>query len=706
MSAPSLYRRYRPARFEQVRGQDHVVGPIRNAVRTETESHAYLFSGPRGTGKTSTARILAKALNCHDLRDGEPCGVCDSCVAIDAGSSMDLFELDAASNNKVDDMRSLIGGTVVASPGRTKVYILDEVHMLSTGASNALLKTLEEPPNGVCFVLATTDPNKVLPTIRSRTQHFEFRLLSADELEAYVRWIAQDADLDLSDEAVAHVVRVGRGSARDTLSALDLVVAAGGVVIRDEPVEVLLDALAAADTGAAVGAVADALTHGHDPRVLAEHTLAALRHAFLASVGAELPTLLPGDRELAERWAAELGTRRLTRALERIGLAIVEMRQAADARVPLEVALVTLTAEEDQLARLEARVAALESTRGDSPTQPVRPEPSTAPGLAPRAAEPPESRAVPVAPGAPSGPASGAGSGGAAQARAALNRSTGRRGASGPSASAPRGSAASARPAPARPAPARPAPVHPAPAHPVRSGPAEPDTAPPDPAQPGSTRPAPASAGAVAGEAPAPASAGPGGIAGGPPLEITSVNAALTDVVLPALKGKAKALLSRVEVSSVQGSTVALGVENEATMSRVEEFIPALSDALSSALGAPLEVALVIAGATPAGSSRAVSPVPAPAPAPPAQVPAPPAPATVEPETPPLSSEPSPLTDGYSRAGDVAVDADTDTADDDLFDLDDLTDASDVATTGVARLTQAFPGAVVVDAEDCRGPIQ
>ena len=229
MAAPSLYRRYRPRNFAQVRGQDHVVGAMLNAVASGTEGHAYLFSGPRGTGKTSTARILAKALNCEDLRDGEPCCECDSCRAIEAGSSLDLFELDAASNNKVDDMRSLIGGTVVSSPGRTKVYILDEVHMLSAGASNALLKTLEEPPSGVCFVLATTDPNKVLPTIRSRTQHFEFRLLSAAELESYVRWIAEDAGLDLTDEAVAHVVRVGRGSARDTLSALDQVVAAGGV---------------------------------------------------------------------------------------------------------------------------------------------------------------------------------------------------------------------------------------------------------------------------------------------------------------------------------------------------------------------------------------------------------------------------------------------------------------------------------------------
>ena len=152
---------------------------LSNAVREDRVGHAYLFSGPRGTGKTSTARILAKALNCTNLADGEPCCECDSCQSIEAGTSYDLLELDAASNNGVDAMRDLIGKAALGSPGRTKVYILDEVHMLSTGASNALLKTLEEPPGHVVFVLATTDPHKVLPTIRSRTQHFELHLLPA-----------------------------------------------------------------------------------------------------------------------------------------------------------------------------------------------------------------------------------------------------------------------------------------------------------------------------------------------------------------------------------------------------------------------------------------------------------------------------------------------------------------------------------------------
>ena len=196
MAHQSLYRRYRPKRFAELRGQDHVSRALRNAVTSDTVGHAYLFSGPRGTGKTSTARLLAKALNCTNLQDGEPCGVCESCVAMEAGSSYDLFELDAASNNRVETMRDLVSSAAVGSPGRRKVYILDEVHMLSSGASNTLLKTLEEPPDHVVFVLATTDPQKVLPTIRSRCQHFEFSLLSAEELEAYVRWPSADVGDD------------------------------------------------------------------------------------------------------------------------------------------------------------------------------------------------------------------------------------------------------------------------------------------------------------------------------------------------------------------------------------------------------------------------------------------------------------------------------------------------------------------------------
>ncbi|MFM7617423.1 MAG: DNA polymerase III subunit gamma/tau, partial [Actinomycetes bacterium] len=273
MAFQSLYRKYRPQRFDALVGQEPVTTALRNAVREGRVGHAYLFSGPRGTGKTTSARILAKALNCTDLGpDGEPCDACANCTGIAAGTFPDLIELDAASNRGVQEARDLVSriSLGLGAGSSRKVYILDEVHMLSPGASNALLKTLEEPPEGVVFVLATTDPQKVLPTIRSRTQHFDFQLLSAAELEDYVRWIVADAALAIDDAGVAHVVRAGRGSARDTLSALDQVVAAGGVVDRAEPVEALFSALAEGDPGAAVTAVAEALAQGRDPRVLAE----------------------------------------------------------------------------------------------------------------------------------------------------------------------------------------------------------------------------------------------------------------------------------------------------------------------------------------------------------------------------------------------------------------------------------------------------
>ncbi|MHB1785641.1 MAG: DNA polymerase III subunit gamma/tau, partial [Acidimicrobiales bacterium] len=223
----SLYRRFRPQRFEEVRGQDHVTVTLRNAVRSATVAHAYLFSGPRGTGKTSTARILAKALNCEAPEDGEPCGRCDSCRLVTKGSSFDVHELDAASNNGVEAMRDLVSRVALGTPGRWKVYIVDEVHMLSTAASNALLKTLEEPPAHVVFVLATTDPQKVLPTITSRTQHFEFRLLSGEVLSGLVADVSAAAGLDVPVAAQDLAVRRGHGSARDALSVLDQVAAAG-----------------------------------------------------------------------------------------------------------------------------------------------------------------------------------------------------------------------------------------------------------------------------------------------------------------------------------------------------------------------------------------------------------------------------------------------------------------------------------------------
>ncbi|MFN0092279.1 MAG: DNA polymerase III subunit gamma/tau, partial [Acidimicrobiales bacterium] len=343
MAHQSLYRRYRPQRFGEIVGQPHVVAALRNAVRDGRTGHAYLFSGPRGTGKTSTARILAKALNCTDLHDGEPCGVCEACKAVEAGVSFDLQELDAASNNGVEAMRDLIARAALGSPGRSKVYILDEVHMLSAAASNALLKTLEEPPEHVTFVLATTDPQKVLPTIRSRTQHLEFTLLGAEELERHVRWVAQDAGLSIDEEALAWVLRKGGGSARDTLSALDQVAAAGGAAGGEEPVDALVAALVERSPGAALAAVAGGVAAGREPRTMAEALIARLRDAFLCSMGAAPAQLTAEARARSAEEARALGAPALTRGLEELGEALVEMRQAPDPRIPLEVALVRLT---------------------------------------------------------------------------------------------------------------------------------------------------------------------------------------------------------------------------------------------------------------------------------------------------------------------------------------------------------------------------
>ena len=417
MAHQALYRRYRSRRFGEVLGQDHVVLALRNAVRDGRVSHAYLFSGPRGTGKTSTARILAKALNCAAPVDGEPCLVCDSCVAIEAGTSYDLHELDAASNNGVDNVRDLIAKAALGSPGRTKVYILDEVHMLSTPASNALLKTLEEPPGHVVFVLATTDPHKVLDTIRSRTQHLEFRLLPADVLEAHVRHIVEDAGLDVGADGIAHALRVGGGSARDTLSALEQVAAAGGVVDRMDAPEDLLEALVERDTGRALVAVNEAVTAGRDPRVLGEALLSQLRDVFLAAMKAGLDHLPDTERARVAAVAERVRSPFLTRALEVLGEALVDMRQAPDPRISLEVALVRLTnAEADTSpAALLERIERLERQASKPPAPADAPPPAPAAIPTPGGSRPalgalrqsrPEPQAAPTAP-APA-PAAGA----------------------------------------------------------------------------------------------------------------------------------------------------------------------------------------------------------------------------------------------------------------------------------------------------------
>src|ERR687896_651326 len=191
MAYLSLYRKYRPQTFAEILGQEHVSRTLANAIDDDRVAHAYLFTGPRGTGKTSTARILAKALNCVNGPTPDSCGKCESCIAISEGSSLDVFELDAASHSGVDETREILSGVPLATAGgHKKVYVIDEVHMLTTQSFNALLKTLEEPPGHGVFVLPKTDPHKVLPTIRSRTQHFELHLIPTDVLETHVRWVA------------------------------------------------------------------------------------------------------------------------------------------------------------------------------------------------------------------------------------------------------------------------------------------------------------------------------------------------------------------------------------------------------------------------------------------------------------------------------------------------------------------------------------
>ena len=361
MQYTSLYRRYRPRRFSEIRGQDHVVAALRNAVKEDRVHHAYLLSGPRGTGKTTAARILAKVLNCDEPLEGEPCCACDSCLAIDAGNSFDLHELDAASNNKVDDMRDLLGKVALGTPGRIKVYLLDEVHMLTSGAENALLKTLEEPPDHVIFILATTEPHKVVETIRSRSQHLELKLLSKEDLESLVEDVVKDAELDVDADGKIHAVRSGRGSARDTLSALDRVVS-GGIISDDETVHNLLAALAERNSSKALGAVSEGISRGREPRVIAEELLGALRTAFLLKMG--VPSEQIGEEEINHSlsFSDQVTPGLITKALEVIGVALVDMRRAPDPRVDLEVALVRLTREEDQQSNelIEALVARVE----------------------------------------------------------------------------------------------------------------------------------------------------------------------------------------------------------------------------------------------------------------------------------------------------------------------------------------------------------
>jgi DNA polymerase III subunit gamma/tau len=376
----SLYRRFRPGRFAELRGQDHIVRALQGAVKNERISHAYLFSGPRGTGKTTTARILAKALNCENPVDGDACAKCASCLAIAKGTSLDVIELDAASNNGVDDIRDIISGAWHGTPGRWKVYIFDEVHQLSKAASAALLKTLEEPPSHVVFVLATTDPHKVLPTIRSRTQHLEFRLIGAGTLATLLNDVKGAAGLGADDATIEAAVRLGRGSARDALSALDQLLATGAISETQPEFDGLFEALVNDDAVGALRTLAVLAREGWDPEQLAENFAGEVRQAFLLQVAPEVADAVDADRARLLKWGEQLGLARSVRILETVGRTIREMKSAPEKIVMLEVAMVRLTKPEldHSFDSLDERLTRLE--RGAS--RPSVPVPS-APALRP-----------------------------------------------------------------------------------------------------------------------------------------------------------------------------------------------------------------------------------------------------------------------------------------------------------------------------------
>ncbi len=667
MAYQSLYRRYRPRRFSDVKDQEEVVRALRNAVREDRVGHAYLFSGPRGTGKTSTARILAKALNCVNLQDGEPCGVCESCVAIDNGTSYDVQELDAASNNKVEEVRELISRVALGSPGRTKVYILDEVHMLTAAASAALLKTLEEPPDHVVFVLATTDPQKVLPTIRSRTQHYERKLLGADDLTEHVQWVIHDAGLELGPEAVEYVVRQGGGSARDTLSALERVAAAGGVVDEGEALTDLLDAVAAADPARALLAVSDAVSAGRDPRVLGEALLARLRDVFLQRMGAPLDHLAPSDQDRVKAWADQLGDRATTRALEAVGDALIEMRQAPDARIPLEVALVKLTRVDGDASvdALAARVAKLEAAlaSGTAVAAPSGAAAAPAPAAAPAssaapapAAAPPSSPppARPVTPPAPApAPADGGSGGPAAQARAALAAQRAERAAKGGGARPTAAPAASAAPPP----PGAPPAAAPSPP-PVAEAPAP--TAPPEPPAPAPTPdvepPAPSASAPATTPAPStPAPSAPASSSAPPPAG-ASVASVWTEQVIPKLAGLAKGVYQSADLVSLDGGTAVVRVDNDHHQQGCERKRADVERVLSEVAGQPVTITFTVGDG---GSSPREA-----------------------------------ASTGRAAAAPITDDPEEHLAGTDVHDLDD---APDAPAGGLAALTEAFPGAELLE---------
>ncbi|MDQ1633004.1 MAG: polymerase subunit gamma/tau, partial [Frankiaceae bacterium] len=414
----ALYNRYRPSTFATLVGQEHVTDALRAALSSGRLHHAYLFSGPRGCGKTSSARILAASLNCVNGPTPDPCGVCDQCVSIRNGSSMDVIEIDAASHGGVDDARDLRERAVFTpASARFKVYIVDEAHQVTKDAFNALLKLVEEPPPHLKFVFATTEPDRVLQTIRSRTHHYAFRLVPPAVLRDHLAWIAGQEGVPVEDSVLPLVVRAGAGSVRDSLSVLDQLLAGAGPsgLTHDRAAALLgvtdgvllddaVDALAARDGATLFSVVERVVGTGHDPRRFSADLLERLRDLVVLDAVPDapgrglLPLHAPDQIERMRSQSGRMGAAELSRTADVVHAGLLEMRGTTSARLLLELTLARalLPSAFDDPSSLQVRLARLE--RRLAVTGDVEPVPAAAPARDPAAGAGPGT--APTAPAA------------------------------------------------------------------------------------------------------------------------------------------------------------------------------------------------------------------------------------------------------------------------------------------------------------------